>query len=91
MIGRPPRSTLVRFSAASDVYKRQDFVRFVGDQVAVVVAETAAQAAAALPLIKIDYEDLPLVTDPLQAMRPDSPDVHPERPGNIVHLSLIHI
>ena len=31
-----------------------DIVRFVGDQVAVVVAETAAQAAAALPLIKID-------------------------------------
>ncbi|MBK6431718.1 MAG: xanthine dehydrogenase family protein molybdopterin-binding subunit [Anaerolineae bacterium] len=62
-----------------------DIVRFVGDQVAVVVAETAAQAAAALPLIKIDYEDLPLVTDPLQAMRPDSPNVHPERPGNVVH------
>ena len=62
-----------------------DIVRFVGDQVALVVAETAAQAAAALSMIQVDYEDLPVVTDPLQAMLASSPRVHPERPSNVVH------
>ena len=53
-----------------------DVVRFVGDQVAAVVAETEAQAAAALKLIEIGYEDLPLVLDAEEAMKPDSPRVH---------------
>lgn len=53
-----------------------DIVRFVGDQVAVVVAETEAQAAAALPLIRVDWEDLPIVTDIEAARQPDSPLVH---------------
>jgi len=62
-----------------------DIVCFVGDQVALVVAETAAQATAALSLIQVDYEDLPIVTDPLRAMQPDSQSVHPERGSNVVH------
>ena len=53
-----------------------DVVRFVGDQVAVVVAETEAQAAAAVKLIEVGYEDLPVVTDPVEAMKPDAPRVH---------------
>ncbi len=53
-----------------------DVVRFVGDQVAVVVAQTEAQAAAALKLIEVEYEDLPVVVDPIEAMKPDSPRVH---------------
>src|SRR5512132_3601542 len=55
-----------------------DVVRFVGDQVAVVVAETEVQAAAALKLIEVEYEELPVVTDPVEAMKPDSPRVHTE-------------
>ena len=46
-----------------------DIVRFVGDQVAVVVAQTEAQAAAARDLIEVEYEDLPVVTDPEAAMQ----------------------
>ena len=53
-----------------------DVVRFIGDQVAAVVAESEAQAAAAVKLIKVDYEDLPIVDDPLEAMKPASPRVH---------------
>ncbi len=53
-----------------------DVVRFVGDQVAVVVAETEAQADAALKLIEVSYEDLPLVLDAEAAIKPDSPRVH---------------
>ena len=53
-----------------------DIVRFVGDQVAAVVARTEAEAAAAVRLIEVGYEDLPVVTDPIQAMQPDAPRVH---------------
>ena len=55
-----------------------DVVRFIGDQVAVVVAQTEAQAASALRLIEIVYEDLPTVTDPIEAMKPGAPRVHEE-------------
>jgi len=55
-----------------------DVVRFVGDQVAVVVAKTEAQAAVAVKLIEVEYEDLPVVTDPVEAMKTDAPRVHEE-------------
>ena len=55
-----------------------DVVRFVGDQVAIVVARTEAQAAAARDLIEVEYEDLPVVTDPEAAMQPGAPRVHKE-------------
>jgi CO/xanthine dehydrogenase Mo-binding subunit len=53
-----------------------DIVRFVGDQIAVVVAQTESQAAAARNLIEVEYEDLPVITDPADAMKPDSYRVH---------------
>lgn len=56
-----------------------DIVRFVGDQVAVVVAETEVQADVALKLIEVDYEDLPPLTDPITAMQPGAPILHPDR------------
>src|SRR5512134_2737804 len=55
-----------------------DIVRFVGDQVAAVVARTEAEAAAAVRLIRVEYRDLPVVTDPVEAMKPDAPRVHEE-------------
>ncbi len=62
-----------------------DVVRFVGDQVALVVAETEKQAAHALELIEVDYEDLPIVTDPRAAMKEDAPQLHPDKPHNILN------
>src|SRR5450756_2151392 len=56
-----------------------DIVRFVGDQVALVVAEAEETAAAARDLIEVEFEDLPVVTDPITAMRTESPLIHPER------------
>ncbi|HSK88699.1 MAG TPA: xanthine dehydrogenase family protein molybdopterin-binding subunit [Anaerolineales bacterium] len=53
-----------------------DVVRFIGDQVAAVVARTEDEAAAALKLIQVEYEDLPVVSDPIEAMKPDAPRVH---------------
>ncbi len=55
-----------------------DRVRFVGDRVAAVVAETEAIAAAARDLIEVEYDDLPVVCDVEDAMRPDAPVLHPD-------------
>jgi len=60
-----------------------DRVRFVGDQIAVVVAESEAIAAQALELIEVDYEDLPVVDDMLQAMEVGAPRLHPDQGSNI--------
>src|SRR2546428_8743595 len=53
-------------------------VRFHGEPVAVVVAETKREAAEAADLAEASYEDLPAVTDPDDALKPDPP-VLPER------------
>jgi CO/xanthine dehydrogenase Mo-binding subunit len=58
-----------------------DVVRFIGDQVAAVVARSEAEAAAAVKLIGVEYEDLPVVSDPVDAMKPDAPRIH-EHIGN---------
>jgi CO/xanthine dehydrogenase Mo-binding subunit len=60
-----------------------DRVRFVGDQVALVVADTQEAAAQALGLIDVDYEDLPVITDVEAAMRPEAERVHPELESNV--------
>lgn len=60
-----------------------DRVRFVGDQIAAVVAEDEAIAAEAVGSIKVTYEDLPVVDDPEQAMAAEAPRLHPERDSNI--------
>ena len=51
----------------------KDVVRYVGDAVAVVVAESPQQAYDALDLIDVNYEPLPAVVDSQQATRPDPP------------------
>jgi putative selenate reductase molybdopterin-binding subunit len=61
-----------------DQYSLDHTVRYVGDRVAVVAAETADIAEQALKLIKVDYEPLPAVFDPRQALEPGAPRLHPE-------------
>ncbi|HSF60130.1 MAG TPA: molybdopterin cofactor-binding domain-containing protein [Gaiellaceae bacterium] len=53
-----------------------EVVRFEGDPVALVAAETLEQAQSALALIEVDYEPLSPVSDMEAALRPDSPRVH---------------
>jgi CO/xanthine dehydrogenase Mo-binding subunit len=55
----------------------EDVVRYAGEKVAAVAAESEAIAAAAVDLIEVEYEELPIVTDPLEAMRPEAPVLHP--------------
>ncbi len=57
-------------------------VRFVGEPIALVAAETLAIAERAIELIEIEYDALPGVFDPLEAMKPGAPIIH--EPDNIV-------
>jgi len=78
----------------------ENVVRFAGEKVVAVAAESEAIAEAALDLIDVEYDELPIVSDPLQAMRSDAMLLHPnvadykgllhkiETPSNIfVHLT----
>ena len=62
-------------------------VRFVGDKVALVVAETREAAAKSAALVMVEYEDLPAVTDPRAALLPDAPLVHESYGSNL----LLHV
>ncbi len=52
-------------------------VRFAGQRVAAVVADSPGTASAGLRLVRVDYEVLPAVLDPDQAMAPGAPVLHP--------------
>jgi aerobic carbon-monoxide dehydrogenase large subunit len=58
------------------------FVRHVGDAVAVVIAETREQAADAADAIDVDYEEMPCVTNPAEAVKAGAPLVHADIPSN---------
>ncbi len=60
-----------------------DTVRFVGDNLAFVVAETVAQARDAADLIIVDYEDLPVVTDPEAAIEEGAPRIWEDAVDNV--------
>jgi carbon-monoxide dehydrogenase large subunit len=62
-----------------------DTVRYVGDHVAIVIAETHEQARDAAELINVDYHDLPIVTDPAKAQSPGAPQIHAEAPKNTIY------
>jgi carbon-monoxide dehydrogenase large subunit len=66
----------------------RDRVRWVGDYVAFVVAETVNQAMDAAELIEVDYEPLPAITSTADAIKPGAPLVWDDCPNNIcfVHL-----
>jgi carbon-monoxide dehydrogenase large subunit len=57
--------------------------RFVGDAIAVVVAETRAQAVDAGASVLVDYEPLPVVVDPEAALEPGATVIHPDRGDNL--------
>ena len=59
-----------------DTYVLENVVRFIGQRVVAVVAETEGIAEEACRLIEIDYEVLPAVFDPEEAMRPGAPILH---------------
>jgi len=61
----------------------QDKVRYIGDEVAAVAAIDEDTAEEALDLIKVEYEELPAVFDPLEAMKEGAPQLHDHVENNI--------
>jgi carbon-monoxide dehydrogenase large subunit len=61
-----------------------DSVKWTGEGVAAVVAETAEQAVDALAVIDVDYEPLPTVVDAERATQPGAPQLHENAPNNVV-------
>ena len=71
-MGRPPLAT--------------DVGRFVGDAVAVVVAETLAQAADAAGAVEIGYQPLPVLVDPAGALEGGAVVLHPQKGDNVAFM-----
>jgi 3-oxo-Delta1-steroid hydratase/dehydrogenase large subunit len=69
---------ITRFALAEGV------VRYAGEWVAAVVADTRAQAEDAAELVEVEYEVLPHVIDPERAMQPGAPLVHPAHGSNVI-------
>src|ERR1700743_3625062 len=61
-----------------------EVVRFAGEPVAAVVATSRVLAQTAAEAIEIDYEVLPAVVDPVEAIKPGAPAVWPDAPDNVV-------
>ncbi len=70
---------VTRYALAKDV------VRYAGEWVAAVVADTRALAEDAAELVEVDYEPLPHVIDPEEAVRPGSPLVHAAHGSNVLY------
>ncbi|TAK34612.1 MAG: hypothetical protein EPO21_09120 [Chloroflexota bacterium] len=67
----------------------RDKVRYLGEEVAAVAAIDEEIAEEALALIQVEYEPLPAVFDPEQALREGAPLVHEDKPGNVsVHMKV---
>jgi len=66
-----------------DEYILDDKVRFKGDKVAAVAAVDEDTAEEALELIDVEYEELPAVFDPEEAMKPGAPKIHEAKDQNI--------
>ncbi len=61
-----------------------DTVRYVGDAVAVVVADSLGEARDAAEAVVIEYDELDAVTEAVDALKADAPQIHPEAPGNLI-------
>jgi CO/xanthine dehydrogenase Mo-binding subunit len=59
-------------------------VRHVGEPVAIVAADDPEQARLAAKAIAVEYEPLPAVTDPVEALQPEAPKLHDPKDGNVI-------
>lgn len=75
---RDVSSRLVGASLKDMPVLARDRVRYVGEEVAAVAAIDLDTAEEAIALIDVEYEELPAVFDPLEAMKPDAPIIHPD-------------
>lgn len=85
--------TIPQLTPVCDQLTFDDTVRYVGDEVAAVAATSEEIAEQALALIKVEYEELPAVYDPKEAMKDEAPVFHPDCtpegkniPGEIIRI-----
>ena len=76
--GRDVSSRLEGVSLLDKPVLAQDRVRYIGEKVAAVAATDRDVVQEALELIEVEYQQLPAVFDPLEAMKPDAPLLHPD-------------
>lgn len=87
--GPMPYRVALKGRNGSDIIKPKRYalasgkVRFVGDPVACVIAETAAQAQDAAEAVRLDIESLPPVVEMADAAKPGAPQLYDEAPGNV--------
>ncbi|HHZ08356.1 MAG TPA: xanthine dehydrogenase family protein molybdopterin-binding subunit [Rhizobiales bacterium] len=62
-----------------------DRVRYVGEAVAVVVADTKGQARDAAEAVEVSYKELKAVTEAVDALKKGAPQLHPEAEGNLIY------
>ncbi|WP_414832657.1 xanthine dehydrogenase family protein molybdopterin-binding subunit [Afifella sp. YEN Y35] len=62
-----------------------EVVRFVGQAVAMVIAETRGEARDAADVVAVEWEELPAITDPAKALGEGVPQLHPEAKGNLIY------
>jgi len=67
-----------------------DYVRFTGDPIALVLADTREQAEEAAELVKVEYEVLPGLYDPRDSLKEDAPQLVESSPGNVCK-ALLHV
>ena len=84
-----PWSTDVSHQDVADRLVLTDEVKFYGDDIAAVIAENEVAASQALRAMKVEYEEYPVVTDVLEAMKAGAPLLHKDYPNNILkHTSI---
>ncbi|HLA28142.1 MAG TPA: molybdopterin cofactor-binding domain-containing protein [Syntrophales bacterium] len=87
----PIRASTFPYSLRDKFALAKEKVRYIGDEVAAVAAIDEDTAEEALDLIEVEYEELPSVFDPLEAMKPDAPRVHDHAEKNISVKASFHI
>ncbi len=80
----PAGGSTVKNNVSTPRVLATDSVKWTGEGVAAVVAETEAQAVDALEAIEVDYEPLPAVVDAEKATQPGAPQLHDNAPNNVV-------
>lgn len=83
--------TVPHLNPILDQYIFDNVVRYVGDEVAAVAAINEEIAETALRLIKVDYEPLTPVYDPLEAIKPEAPVIHKSESGKNISGEIISI
>ena len=79
-----PWSTDPHHQDVADMLLLNKRVRLYGDNVAAVVAEDEVAASRAVKAIKVEYEEYPVVLDPIEAMKDGAPQLHEAYPNNIL-------